>query len=62
LACHHVDTHYYQLQSLSVFQSIETPWNSLHRDNMALICTCTDHVWTDKHIPINITNNSISSI
>jgi len=29
---------------------------------MAIICICTDYVWTDKHILINITNNSISSI
>ena len=62
LACHHVDTHYYQLQSLSVFQNTETPWNSLHRHNMAIICISTDHVSKDKHILINITNNSISSI
>ena len=62
LACHHEDTHFYQLQSLSVFQSTETPWNSLHRHSMAIICICTDYVWTDKHILINITNSSISSI
>ena len=29
---------------------------------MTIICICTDHLWTDKHVLINITNNSISSI